>query len=435
MKKIAVIGSGPMGLVVAYDLLKQGYAVEVFERDTCVGGMTASFDLGGIRIERFYHFICATDYPYFALLEELGIADKLRWRQTKMGFFFHGKLYPWSNPFDLLRFPHLSLLSKIRYSLHILAAKNTRSWKKLDTLEATAWLKRWIGNEAYSVLWESLLRLKYHELRHCISAAWIASRIQRVARSRKSVFQEKLGYLEGGSEILLEALCAAIEKRGGTIRLSQGVQKLLTRQGEVCGIVTADGAEEKFDGVISTAPLPAVQGMAADLSEDERKRIRQIQYIGVICVALKLRSSFTENFWTNINDPAIEIPGIVEYTNLYPQTSTVLYVPYYLPHTHPRYQLQDAEILEQTIAYLKRMRPEFCEAEIESHHVSRYHCAQALCTPHFFGALPPMRTSIRNFLMADTSYYYPEDRSISESVKLGHTIAAEFTAYDTRTAA
>ena len=37
--------------------------------------------------------------------------------------------------------------------------------------------------------------------------------------------------------------------------------------------------------------------------------------------------------------------------------------------------------------------------------------------------LPPMQTEIRGFLMADTAYYYPEDRSISESIRVGRQLA------------
>ena len=34
-----------------------------------------------------------------------------------------------------------------------------------------------------------------------------------------------------------------------------------------------------------------------------------------------------------------------------------------------------------------------------------------------------MKTELKNFYMADTAYYYPEDRSISESVKIGEDLA------------
>ena len=36
-----------------------------------------------------------------------------------------------------------------------------------------------------------------------------------------------------------------------------------------------------------------------------------------------------------------------------------------------------------------------------------------------------MRTPLAGFFMADTAYYYPEDRSICESVKVGSALAKE----------
>ena len=56
-------------------------------------------------------------------------------------------------------------------------------------------------------------------------------------------------------------------------------------------------------------------------------------------------------------------------------------------------------------------------------HVSRYEFAQAVCPPGFYDMLPPMQTSIGGFSMADTSYYYPEDRSINESIVVGRRLA------------
>ena len=46
-----------------------------------------AFDFDGLEIERYYHFICKTDYPLFELLAELDLSDKLQWTDTKMGFF------------------------------------------------------------------------------------------------------------------------------------------------------------------------------------------------------------------------------------------------------------------------------------------------------------------------------------------------------------
>ena len=74
----AVLGAGPMGLAVVYELLKRGWRVDLYERDERIGGMSASTDLDGLKIERYYHFICKPDSALFEYLRELGIEDKLR---------------------------------------------------------------------------------------------------------------------------------------------------------------------------------------------------------------------------------------------------------------------------------------------------------------------------------------------------------------------
>src|SRR5580692_6098201 len=94
-KRFVIVGAGPMGLMCAMELLKLGHEVDIYERDDRIGGMSASFDFDGLEIERYYHFICKTDYPLFGLLDELDLSSKLHWTDTKMGFFYNGKLYRW----------------------------------------------------------------------------------------------------------------------------------------------------------------------------------------------------------------------------------------------------------------------------------------------------------------------------------------------------
>src|SRR5512146_778250 len=221
----AVIGAGPMGLVCALELLKRGEAVEIFEHDDRIGGMSASFDFDGLPIERFYHFICKTDYPLFALLRELGIDDKLRWTDTKMGVYCDGRLYPWGTPQALLRFDRLGVIDKMRYALHVLYTKNIHDWSALDRIGAIPWLKKWLGERSYRILWHRLFHLKFYEWSEHLSAAWLGTRIKRIALSRRNLLQESLGYLQGGSEILLQRLRTEIEARGGVIHLRCPVQR------------------------------------------------------------------------------------------------------------------------------------------------------------------------------------------------------------------
>jgi len=411
-----------MGLAVAYELLKRGWAVDIHERDDRIGGMSASTVLGGLKIERYYHFICAPDQTLFEYLRELGIEDRLRWRETKMGFYYNGKLYDWGNPIALLRFPGLDLATKFRYGLHVMKTKGVSDWRELDQVACTPWLKKWVGERGYDVLWRSLFDLKFYEYKDSLSAAWLGTRIKRVALSRKSMFQERLGYLEGGSDVLLDAIEAKIRAMGGRILLRSAAERIEIEGGKLRG-VRVGGELRSYDTVVSTIPLPYLVKLAPALPEEERAKVAAIVNIGVVCAVFKLKHPVTRNFWTNVNDPGMAIPGVIEYTNLNPLPSTIVYAPFYMPVTHAKYRDPPEKFVEEVKGYLKRLNPAFDDSWVEAANAFRYEFAQTVCTPDFFAKLPPMRSRVPGLFLADTSHYYPEDRSISESMRVGRELA------------
>lgn len=423
LKKIAVIGAGPMGLMATYRLLQQGHQVTLFERDDRIGGMTASFDFDGLKLERFYHFICKTDYPLFEALKEFGLMDKLRWVNTKLAFYSEGQEYPWGDPICLLKFPKLGLVSKLRYAWMAYRCTKVKDWSKLDQLPITPWLKKNLGEKTYQTLWKRLFHYKFYEYQHDLSAAWLAARIYRVGTSRDSIFKEALGYLEGGSDALLSVMEQHIVERGGHIQLNADVQEIVCEKGVVKGVRVGEETRE-FDAVVSTIPLPYVSRLVPALSADEHEKIQSIKNVGVVCGVFKLKQPFTQNFWMNISDERMEIPGIIEYSNLNPLDQTIVYVPYYLPQSHEKYGWSDSEFIEEMTRYLKLLKPDFDENDILATHVARYQFAQTVTPPGFKAMLPDMNSSLEGFYMADTAYYYPFDRSISESFKVGETLAA-----------
>ena len=421
-KKIAVLGAGPMGLAVAYQLSLEGYQPVLFEADDRVGGMTATFDFDGLEIERYYHFHCISDNSFLQMLEELGIADQMHWKETKMGYWFQGRLQPWGNPLALLKFRGLSFVAKIRYGLHAFLSTKRNDWRPLDNVEASGWIKRWVGAEAWEVLWRRLFEYKFYDYADGLSAAWIWSRIRRIGRSRYSLFREKLGHLEGGSSTLLSALKVAIESHGGEIRLKSAIEKVVIRDGRVIGIQVA-GELKTFDKVISTIPLPYVPKLMPDLPSDVLDKFKAIKNIAVVCVIAKLKKAVTENFWLNINDPEMDIPGLVEYSNLRPLKNHVVYVPFYVPGNHPMFAEPDKAFLSKVQRYLKKINPLLTDDDFIDIRASRYRYAQPICDPGYLKKLPPVGLPISGLWVADTSYYYPEDHGISESISFGRKMA------------
>jgi len=423
-ERVAVLGAGPMGLAAAYELACQGHVPVVFEADDRVGGMAAHFDFSGLSIERYYHFHCTVDQGLFKILDELGLSQKLRWVETRMGYWYKGQAQPWGDPLALLRFKGLGLWGKFRYGLHAFLATRKEDWSDLDRIDAATWLRNGVGEKAYEVLWRRLFEYKFYDLSDNLSAAWIWSRIRRVGRSRENLFRGKTGYIEGGSQTLLEAMKARIERNGGVIRLRAPASKVLIEAGRVRG-VEVEGQREAFDKVISTIPLPYVPRLMPDLPEGILAKFRSVKNVAVVCVIAKLRKRLTENFWLNINDPEMDIPGLVEYSNLVPLDDHVVYVPYYMPGDHPKFAEPDEVFLDKVRAYFKRINPELTDADFLDMRASRYRYAQPVCEPGFLDKLPPVELPIEGLWVADTSYYYPDDRGISESVEFGRGMARD----------
>jgi hypothetical protein len=49
--------------------------------------------------------------------------------------------------------------------------------------------------------------------------------------------------------------------------------------------------------------------------------------------------------------------------------------------------------------------------------VGRLKHAQPVCETGFAEMIPPAQTAIAGLMVADTCFYYPEDRGVSESIK------------------
>ena len=418
----AVIGGGPMGLCCAYELLKKGHSVTLYETGDRLGGMSASFDFDGIDLERYYHFVCGPDQSLFDVLEEFDLKYKLKWEATQMGFFYDGHLYDWGAPQHLLTFPKLDIISKLRYGLMVMFIKNIDDWSALDKKEASNWIKKWVGQKAYDVLWKPLFELKFFKHADNLSAAWIATRIKRLGNSRKNLFEERLGFIEGGSKALIDTWHNRILDAGGSICLNTKVEKVCATDGKITGL-EINGDFSAYEKIVTTIPIPYIPALVPDLSQDEKEKISAIDNIGVVCVVFKLQQALSKYFWINVNDQHMLTPGFIEYTNLRPMSSHIVYAPFYMPNDHKKHKNSDAQFIDEVKCYFKRINPSFQGNWIESAKVSRYHLAQPICPPGFYDSIPPMKTSLDGFFMADTCYHYPEDRSISESISVAKQLA------------
>ncbi len=427
--KVAIIGGGLSGLSAAYDLGRSGFNVMLLEGASELGGLASSFRMDGAPIERFYHFICRADIDLIDLAKELRIESKIHWRKARTSFFHHGRLYSFGTPWDLIRFSPVPFVQRIRFGLNILQSRYRRDWRQLDRISANEWLIASIGRQAYEVIWDPLLRVKFGEFYDQISAAWIWHRIWRVASSRARIWEpERLGYLEEGSATVVSALIEKIKTFPNvTIRNNARVAKIQIRDGCVSGVQLEDGEFIHSDNVLSTVALPVLGKIIPDFPLEYRTKVEQIKYIGVICMMLRLRRPLSDSFWINTNDPRISFNGFIEYTNLNPRLdlngSHIIYIPFYLPTTAERFKRDDHSLFEEYVAALQCVNPDFSSNWVEEYHVFREGFAQAICHTGFSRLVPEHTSPIRNFYVTDSAQFYPEDRTISAAIRLGRRVA------------
>jgi len=416
-----VIGGGPAGIKAAHSLVKAGAEVTLLESSSVLGGLASSFDVQGVRIERYYHFICKGDDHLVDTLAELGLSDRLHWRDSRMAYFVDGRLYPFLTPVELLRFSPLSLADRVRAGA---AVKLAQRMKEEDLAEERAipWLKRMFGERAYRVIWEPLMRFKFAEHAPDISAAWIWARMVRLSRSRTSPWREELGYIDGGSKVVLEGLGRDFEARGGRVVLGAAVETIRIEGGRATG-VRVNGETMPADAVISTATTSRFRQMAPELDGPYVEGLRRIPTIGIFCLFLRLARPVTPFFWVNTNDPRVPFAGMIEYTNLNPlpelEGDTILYVPQYLSADDPRYAQGDEEVLRRYTDALSLIHPAFDRSWVKFSAVFRDRFAQPICLTDYRSTTPSVQTPIPNLFLTDSCQLHPHDRTISGSFGLG----------------
>lgn len=200
------------------------------------------------------------------------------------------------------------------------------------------------------------------------------------------------------------------------------VNRVVIEAGAVKGVEVC-GSFEPFEKVISTIPLPYIPKLIPDLPVEFLRRFSSRKNIAVVCVIVKLRKSVSEYFWVNTNDPDMDIPGLVQYSNLRPLDDHVVYVPFYMPGEHPKFQESDQHFIDKVRRYLKKINEGLKDEDFIDWRASRYRYAQPICEPGYLDQIPPVALPVRGLWVADTSYYYPEDRGISESVEFGRNMA------------
>jgi protoporphyrinogen oxidase len=428
MSDVAIVGGGFLGLTLALRLSEDGHDVTVIEAAKAPGGLATAHDVGGYTWDRFYHVILLSDANLRSLLEELGLGDRLRWARTYTGFYVDDRLMSMSNALEFLRFPPLSLWSKARLALTILHASRIRNWRRLEGVDALAWLTRWSGRETVERIWKPLLKAKLGDNYTRVSAAFIWAIIARMYAARRSGLKvEMFGYVEGGYDSVLRDFTALLEARGVRFITGQPVRGI--EVDDAVHLKLADGRALAVDNAVLTIPCNRILDVCPQLSAAERDRLERVIYQGVVCASVLLRRPLARYYVTNITDDWVPFTAVIEMTALVDPVhfdgNTLVYLPRYATRDDAIWQRSDESLREEFVAALERMYAGFTHDDVLAFRVARAREVQALSTLDYSNtALPPLDTSLPGVFIANSAQISAGTLNLNETIGLAEKQAA-----------
>ncbi len=422
--KIAIVGAGYGGMAAAFDLVKAGHQVTIFEGSEIVGGLAAGIREPGWdwSLEKFYHHFFQTDADLLGLANELGLSDEVIFVRPKTVVHHEGDFYPLDSPLTALTFPGFNLLDIARFGFVTVYLRYLASWKAMEKHKADTWLRKAYGNKLYDTMFEPLLVGKFGPHYKEVNMAWFWARFK--ARSTK------LGTFKGGFQHFAETLADHLRKMGVDIRLKTPISQIKPAENGLT-LVLPEG-EESYDQCLVTVAPGLLARMAPDLPENYLKGLLSLKSMGavVMILALKHQLSTKGYYWFNLPKSAgYPFLALVEHTNFMDKAhyggENLVYCGDYLDPSHEYFKLSKEELLERFLPALKRINPAFEADWVRQSWLFKTNYAQPVPLVNHSGNIPAIQTPLPGLYFASMSQVYPWDRGTNFAVQIGRKAAKE----------
>jgi protoporphyrinogen oxidase len=193
--------------------------------------------------------------------------------------------------------------------------------------------------------------------------------------------------------------------------------------------VESGGATEPFDKVIFTGPVNALRAVA-DPALVQVPPQGDIEYLGVLCLALVTRTPFCPYYVLNIADERIPFTGIIGMSSLVDTAETaglhLTYLPKYVLSDDAALRRPDVEVVAEFMAGFRRMFPDFPESEIAGMHLNRAVKVQPLQVIGYSGMVQPPRTRHPDFYVVNTAQFASNTLNNNEVIRSVNDFLEQF---------
>lgn len=430
--KVAIIGAGIAGLSAAYDLLRAGHEVTLFEGDNQTGGLATGFrdERWEWPLEKFYHHLFTSDSAILALVEEIGLKDKVFFPRPITSVVYQDRIVPFDSPRRWITFPGFNLLDVARFGSVSAYLRFTKPWRTLEQFTADAWLRRTYGDKIYETVWRPLLIGKFGPYFEEVNMAWMWARLH--------VRSPRLGYFEGGFQAFVDRLTQVVQAQGGRIRLACPVEAIRPDDsGQARLRLAAGGKEESFDMCLATTSPALLARLAPDLPPAYLGQLLELKSMGAVVMTLALRQPLMHEsgtYWLNIPatspDKAGGVPflALVEHTNYIDRShyggDHLVYCGDYVTPDHPYFSMSQDELEKRFVNVLHRFNPDFRPEWVRKSWLFRARYAQPVPQLNHSRHIPDIRTPLPGLYFASMSQVYPWDRGTNFAVEIGRRAAS-----------
>lgn len=380
--RVAIAGAGLAGLSCAKYLVDAGHTPIVLERRDVLGGKVAAWkDEDGDWYETGLHIFFGAYPNMLQLFKELGIEDRLQWKDHTMimnqpdnpgvysRFDFPDIPAPWNGIVAILRNNNmLTWEEKIKFGLGLIPVmvRGQDYVEEMDRYSWTEWLKNHgiperVNDEIFIAMAKSLNFIGPDE----ISSTIILTAMNRFLQER---YGSRMAFLDGAPpERLCQPMVDHVTARGGEVHLNKPLKEiLLNDDNTVRGFVIRglDGADDEIitaDAYVSAMPVDPLKTMLPQpwRSMDYFKKLDGLEGVPVINLHLWFDRKLTDiDHLLFSRSPLLSVYADMsntcrEYEN--PDRSMLELV---LAPAHEWISKSDDEIVAATMAELEKLFPD-----------------------------------------------------------------------------
>jgi protoporphyrinogen oxidase len=426
--KIVILGGGLTGLTAAYYLSKTNNEITVLEKGERFGGLASGFKKPGWNwdLERTYHHIFNNDSSILSLANEIKFHSFIFSTPTTSSLFGEKnnyRIFPVDSPKDFLLLPEITFFSKLRAGFTIVLLKITPHLPILDRMSSSEFLRKTMGSEVWSVLWERLFRNKYGKYAEKILASFIWARIHKRT--------QKLGYPTGGFQTFIDTLVETNKQKNVSLFSSTSIEKV-QKNGSIYEVRTKnEKGEERIcaaDMIISTLPYPITCNTMEDvLGVEYVREQKKRKYLFAVNLILKTKQPILEKtYWLNISAKDVPIMCVVQHTNFVDSKQyggeKICYIAWYVDHDDPLLSMNEKEVFNFVLPHLKNINPNLNETpEIVALFKAPF--AQPIFDKEFVAISRSFDTPAKNVYVANMDMTYPFDRGTNYAVQLGKDVS------------